>query len=128
MTKHRLLFTLPLVLAPWVAPSAMTAEEASGAVECEIRATTVPGGVRLQPVAVARMPVSGTYAFVATARNAGSTSNTSQSGTFDLEAGEERVLGDVILGLGEGASHVARLTLRWGDREVSCGEDYPRKA
>lgn len=106
-------------------PSVLMAANVSDAVRCEIRTTSVPGGVQLQPVAIASVPISGTYVFVATARGDSSTSNTSLSGTFDLDAKEDRVLGSTILSLGDRASYAAHLTLRWDDQEVTCREEWP---
>ncbi len=125
MGTPRYLFTLSLFLVPWLAPGAVMAVEVSEAVLCEIRVTAVPGGVKLQPVASAGLSVSGTYEFVATSRADGSTSNSSQSGTFDLDADTEHVLSSTILGMSDGRSYEAHLTLWSDDQDVVCRDEYP---
>ena len=138
MAMPRFLSALPLFLVPWLTLSLSKAAEApdavwslskvaegSDAVRCEIRTMAVSGGVQLEPVASASAPIAGTYEFVATSRADGSRSSTSQSGTFDLEVEEEQVLSSTTLGVSDGRSYEAHLTLRSDDQNVLCRDEYP---
>jgi hypothetical protein len=109
-------------------PMAEIETKVSDGVLCEIRTTKVPGGVRLQPFASARVPTSGTYEFIATSHGAGGNANSSLSGTFDLQADEDLVLGNAMLSLESGASYAAHLTLVWEGGETSCIEPHPSQS
>jgi hypothetical protein len=109
---------IPLAFAQAPLPRGAAAG-ASVDVGCEIRATKVSGGVQLEGVVFARKPAAGEYEFVVS-KSGGGTSNTSQSGGFELDARQESVVGEVTLG--GGGSAKARLTVRWDGGEASCSQ------
>lgn len=119
-----LLLALPLIpVALAHAPSpegAASAEE----VQCDIRATPMSGGVRLEGLVLSEQALSGTYAFEVRKQGAGGTSMSTQSGEFETSA-EREVVGEVGLGLERGASYSAKLTISWPGGEVSCVQRYP---
>ena len=85
---------------------------------CEIRASRVSGGVLLEAVAVSNKPISGTYEFSVRNESPAGSSNTSQSGEFEIRAGAETVLSEVALSGGGTAKADLRLT--WPGGETSC--------
>ena len=118
---HYLLLALPLIPLAWSQASlshVAGATQATPDVSCEIRSTKVGGGVQLEGVVVARKPTAGDYEFVVRKSGGGGTSNSSQSGDFELGARQESVVGDVMLG--GGGSYDADLTIRWKGGKASC--------
>jgi hypothetical protein len=123
MWKSLYLLALPLVPLAWTQSSqshGTVAAQASVDVGCEIRTTKVSGGVRLEGVVFARKPATGEYEFVVSKSGGGGTSNSSQSGDFELGARQESVVGEVMLG--GGGSSKAHLTVRWDGGRTSCSE------
>lgn len=120
-----LLLALPLIpVALAHAPSpegAGSAEE----VRCDIRATPMSGGVRLEGLVLSEQALSGTYAFEVRKQGAGGTSMSTQSGEFETSAERQEVVGEVGLGLERGASYSAKLTISWPGGEVSCVQQHP---
>ena len=122
MRKSLYLLALPLIPLAWAqsSPSHGTVAQASIDVNCEIRTTKVPGGVRLEGVVFARKPATGEYEFGVSMSGGGGTSNSSQSGDFELDARQESVVGEVMLG--GGGSSKAHLTVRWDGGKASCSD------
>jgi hypothetical protein len=123
MLKSLYLVAVPLIPLAWAQSSLShntKATQASVDVGCEIRTTKVPGGEQLEGVVFARKPAAGEYEFVVSKSGGGGTSNSSQSGDFELGARQESVVGEVTLG--GGGSAKAHLTVRWSGGEASCSE------
>ena len=121
MLKPVYLLALPLIPLAWAQSSlshSTKATQASGEVGCEIRTTKVPGGMRLEGVVHARKPATGEYEFVVSKSGGGGTSNSSQSGDFELDTRQESVVGEVTLG--GGGSAKAHLSVRWDGGKASC--------
>jgi hypothetical protein len=95
------------------------------AVHCEIRATAMPGGVRLEGAVLSRTRLAGSYSFKVAKRGRGGTSSSSQSGEVLAAAGIEEVVGEVGLGLERGASYSAELAIRRPDGRTACVSIYP---
>ena len=116
-----LLLVLSLIPLAWSQASlshVAGATQTTPDVSCEIRSTKAAGGVQLEGVVSARKAASGEYEFVVRKSGGGGTSNSSQSGDFELGARQESVVGDVTLG--GGGSYDADLTIRWKGGKASC--------
>jgi hypothetical protein len=119
---------VPLALAHAPAPEGIGTGTAADPVRCEIRATAMPGGVRLEGTVLSDRALAGSYAFNVEKRGGGGTSSSSQSGDFEAAAGAEEVVGEVGLGLERGASYRAELTIRWPGGEAACVREHPQRA
>lgn len=104
-----------LALAPQESATAASAE-----VGCKIKAVQTGGGVRLEGIATAKSPVSGSYELVVTKSGGGGTSNSVQSGEFTAGPGHESTLGQVSLGLESGAFYTAILKIEWSGGSTKC--------
>lgn len=111
---------LGLVPAAFAFFPAETAAAPSGGVSCKIKAVPSRGGVRLEGVATAKSPVSGSYELKVTTGGGGGSSNTVQSGEFTARPGEESTLGEVSLALESGSFYSAVLTLKWSGGSTKC--------
>ena len=92
---------------------------------CEVRATKVAGGIRLQAVAFSSSASSGEYELTVDKSGGGGSSNTSQGGDFEVGSGGESVLSEVTLS--GGGSAVAELTVTWSGGGT-CKARYPDSA
>jgi hypothetical protein len=109
----------PLAAAA-LAHDATLATAGSGPVTCSIRTVPVAGGVRLDAVAMAKKPVSGTYRLSVGSDSDGSSNTIVQGGEFDAAPGAESVLSTVMLGSEAGDGFEARLTVKWPGGSASC--------
>jgi hypothetical protein len=128
----KLLFVLALPLAPVAAiyggaPVSQVQAQASAEVECEIRTRTTSGGVELEGVVASETPISGSYEFDVRKAGTAGTSNSAQSGDFEMQSGEE-VIGHVGLSLEQGASYKAKLVVQWPGGETTCLASGPDEA
>lgn len=128
----KIFFVLALPLAPVAtlyggAPEGLVQVQASSEVECKIRTTTTASGVELEGVVASGTPISGTYEFDVRKAGSAGTSNSAQSGDFDMQSGEE-VIGQVGLGLEQGASYEAKLVVQWPGGETTCVASGPDEA
>jgi hypothetical protein len=128
----KLFFVLALPLAPVAtiyggAPEGLVQAHASAEVECEIRTKTTTGGVELEGVVASGTPISGTYEFDVRKSGSAGTSNSAQSGDFEMQTGEE-VIGYVGLSLERGASYKAKLVVQWPGGETTCLASGPDEA
>jgi len=89
---------------------------------CEVRATKVPGGLRLEAIVSGQGGNSGEYQFEVRKSAGGSSSTTAQGGTFEVGAGQETILSEVTLS-GAGTP-VAELSVEWANGET-CAARYP---
>lgn len=94
-------------------------QEAAGAeLTCEIRSSSVAGGVLLEAVALSTKKISGTYELTVRNDSPAGSSSTSQSGDFESTPGTETVLSEVALS--DGGKRTASLHLFWSGGETSC--------
>jgi hypothetical protein len=118
---------LPFAFAPVGASSAASDTPAAlakeGPMTCDIQITQVPGGIRLQPIALSDVNVSGTYQFAVSKSGGGNTSMTSQGGPFSAQAGRAVVLSDSAFDAR--GSLAATLTIYWQGGSLSCEKRYP---
>jgi hypothetical protein len=90
------------------------------AIECIIRAEPDQQVLRLEAIARSDAPVIGQYRFsVAKASETGSSRN-AQSGTFVLQAGQERVLTTIILDRSAIGNYRAELLLQSDRERFTC--------
>lgn len=126
---------LQAILALFLAPFGVAdgsdvamASKTAKALSCEIRSTDIRGGVRLEAVVVGHGRASGEYEFVVAKSGSGGTSNVSQGGDFEVDAGRETVVGEVTLGSGEKARVRARLTVTSANGRNSCEDSFPHRS
>jgi hypothetical protein len=115
---------VPLAAAHGGAESRDDGKAGSPEVQCEIRATSLASGVKLEGVVVSSRPLAGRYDFQVRKTGRAGTSNSAQSGEFETRRGDEAI-GQVGLGLERGASFEAELVLRWDGGETSCAVRGP---
>lgn len=120
---RKLSYTAPFLLG--AAPALLMLASSGAAaddVSCRIDAEASHGSVRLEGLATAKTPVSGTYNLTVTTRGGGSTSNSEQGGVFNAGPGRESRLSQVDLGLNPGASYSATLRLEWPGGSHTCSK------
>lgn len=101
-------------------PVLVDAPLAVEAVQCDVRTTRTPHGVRFDARAFsAANPSSGEYEFVITKRDRNGASDIVQGGVYDLIAGEDQSLGSAEIGVERNGNYHARLVLRDSDG-VAC--------
>jgi len=82
------------------------------AVTCEVRSRRTSNGLLIQARAFADRDISGEYDLVITKSGSAGSSDISQSGALDLEAGSSALLGENEISVERGARVRATLTLR----------------
>ena len=113
-TAFTLLFCLIFASVSFSAEPTMT-------IGCHIRATTQNGMLRLEAVATARRPVTGTYRFEISKESSTGTSQNMQSGAFRVDTDRDQTLTTVILDGSALGHYRAELTLQSpGSGSVSC--------
>ena len=122
--RTRYALPMPMLLLAYATPvQADKLTVLSAAVAgCEVRATKVPGGLRLEAIVSAQGGSSGEYQFEVRTSGGGSSSTTAQDGTFEVGAGQETILSEVTLS-GAGTP-VAELSVEWVNGET-CTARYP---
>ncbi len=75
-----------------VAAASVVPANAVAAVECEIHATAVPGGLRLESVVYGMPGSSGAYQLTLARSGAGGSSNVSQGGDFEIDGSGQAVV------------------------------------
>ncbi len=88
---------------------------------CEIRTIASGGMITIDGVLQASRAVGGTYGFRVAGGGSGGSSTIQQGGEFSARAGEEVVLGNVMLGA-RGARYDVVLTVEAGGRTLRCEE------
>lgn len=81
-------------------------------ITCDVRSRRTANGLLIQARAFANRDVSGEYALVITKSGPAGSSDISQSGALDLEAGSSALLGENEISVERGARVRATLTLR----------------
>jgi len=104
------------VLAEAPRPAPVHVERAQHAsydvVTCEVRSRRTANGLLIQARAFADRDISGEYDLVITKSGSAGSSDISQSGALDLEAGASALLGENEISVERGARVRATLTLR----------------
>ena len=117
--------TAPLALGLGVMAAAMlsggtkvSAKAARGPVRCEIKVTSLGGGVELQGVVFADAAIHGAYALQVSSAGGGR-SNINQAGRFSAGPDGPVKLGSVRLG-GDNGTYRATLKVTWNGEEIEC--------
>lgn len=101
----------PEVITPaYVEPARYASHD--NAVTCEVRSRRTSNGLLIQARAFADRDISGEYDLVITKSGSAGSSDISQSGALDLEAGSSALLGENEISVERGARVRATLTLR----------------
>lgn len=123
--KRRGLQPAPLALGLGLMAAALqsggakvSAETAGGPVRCEIRVTSLGGGVELQGVVFADAAINGAYALQVSSSGNGR-SNVNQAGRFSASPDGPAKLGSVRLG-GDSSTYRATLKVTWNGEEIEC--------
>lgn len=93
---------------------------AAPAIECAIRTMPQSGYVRIDAVAKSIRVASGHYRFLIDKQSDSGTSSNTQSGSFALDAGQERVLTTVVLDQSAAGHYRAELTLESNLGRLTC--------
>jgi hypothetical protein len=93
---------------------------AATAIECVIRAEPETDLLRIEAVARSAAPASGRYRLLVAKRSAGGSTNSTQSGTFTLEPGRERVLTTIVLDRSAIGHYRAELSLQSDQETWTC--------
>lgn len=107
-------FGVPIAAGP------AAAEAAPSAIKCDIRTTAEDGLLRIEVVATAARPTTGSYRLVVTKTSATGISENHQSGSFELSPGDETVLTTIILDGSARGHYRASLIVESGLGRISC--------
>lgn len=88
--------------------------------ECQIRVSTMPDGLRLEAMANASASVIGTYRLTVAKDSASGSSQNLQSGEFKLDAGQQQILSTLVLDRSAIGHYRATLSLEWEHGSESC--------
>jgi hypothetical protein len=123
--RKRHCLTAPVALGLGVVAAAMlsggtevNAEAARGPVRCEIKVTSLGGGVELQGVVFADAAIHGDYALQVSSAGSGR-SSINQAGRFSAGPDGPAKLGTVRLG-GDNGTYRATLKVTWNGEEIEC--------
>jgi hypothetical protein len=89
-------------------------------IECVIRAQPEKDFVRLQAVVRSETPIAGQYNFVIAKQSSTGSSSNTQSGTFALQAGAEKVLTTLVLDRSAIGHYRAELSLQSDRGRFTC--------
>lgn len=92
--------------------------KAGGSLTCAIEVGQFGGGLELQVLISAPRDTTGSYRLSVTKSGGGGSADINQSGGFELQGGQPRVVSSVSLG-GQGA-YTARLSVTADGRTVDC--------
>lgn len=95
-------------------------ESTAGSLHCEIVTQSVSQNLEMRAVVWSSEVATGTYSFVVTKLGVSARSNVAQSGLFDVEPLEKRIVGSVMVNTSRGDRYFARLSAHSGDDEVIC--------
>ncbi|SDB08508.1 curli-like amyloid fiber formation chaperone CsgH [Bauldia litoralis] len=102
-------------------PVESASKGAHAPVRCVINAGASGGMISLQGLVGADAAIVGSYQFRVKNAGGGGSANISQGGDFALAAGEEAMVGQVMLGQ-NGAVYDARLTVTVDGETIECAE------
>lgn len=108
-------------LSPIFGPIEASAKAAdNAAISCRIRAAETADGLRIEAVARSKKPLSAGYTFSVVKNSASGSSRNQQSGEFETDGTNEKVLTTVVLDRSAIDHYTARLSLKWDEERVSC--------
>ncbi|MFC0239164.1 curli-like amyloid fiber formation chaperone CsgH [Rhodopseudomonas telluris] len=107
-------FGVPIATGP------AAAKAPPAAIACDIRTTTEDGLLRIEAIATAAKPTTGTYRLVVTKSSATGISENHQSGSFELNSDGETVLTTIILDGSARGHYRASLIVESGLGRISC--------
>ena len=110
---------LPLAVF-WNVVSAMPVEGKRMLLGCRIDVAADGDAIRIEAVAHSREKVRGSYRFALNKASANGTSQNMQSGNFDLQANQEKILSTVFLSASDAGHFQAQLVLNSNSGSVSC--------
>ena len=110
---------LPLAIF-WTLVSAMPVEGKRMLLGCRIDVAADGDAIRVEAVAHSRENVRGSYQFALHKSSASGTSRNMQSGNFDLQANQEKILSTVFLSASDADHFQAQLVLNSNTGSVSC--------
>jgi hypothetical protein len=87
---------------------------------CRIRVTAEGEAVRIEAVATSREDVTGNYRLDIDKRSRDGASHNVQSGRFNLEADQEKILSTTFLGVSDADQFQAKLVVHSNSGSVSC--------
>lgn len=123
-------FWIPLVALPLVLGCAATASVSSTVIpsspQCEIRATGVPGGLRLESVVHGAPGSSGSYQLSLVRSGAGGTSNVSQGGDYEIDGAGEVVVSVTEFNRSVRDHYNIEMTVEGVFGKVHCSHDASR--
>ena len=122
MSNRRTVFAEALLLLAifWTVVSAMPAEGKRMLLDCRIDVAADGDAIRIEAVAHSRENVRGSYRFALHKSSANGTSQNMQSGNFDLQANQEKILSTVFLSASDADHFQAQLVLNSNSGSVSC--------
>jgi hypothetical protein len=108
-------------LSPIFGPIEAAAKVAdNAAISCRIRAAETADGLRIEALARSKKPLSAGYTFSVVKDSASGSSCNQQSGEFETDGANEKVLTTVVLDRSAIDHYTARLSLKWDEERVSC--------
>lgn len=95
-------------------------ESTVGSLHCEIVTHSVSQSLEMKAVVWSNDMATGSYSFIVTKQGVSGRSNVAQSGLFEVEPSERRIVGSVMVNASQGDRYLARLSVRSGGDEVIC--------
>ena len=95
----------------------------TGPLDCEIAVSTGRYGRTYEGLVHAAQDARGSYELTINKRGASGRAMISQSGTFDIAAGDSETLGQATFGGLPPSAVIAELTLRWNGETLTCDND-----
>ena len=122
MSNRRAVFAEAILLLAifWTVVGAMPAEGKRMLLGCRIDVAADGDAIRIEAVAHSREKVRGSYRFALNKASANGTSQNMQSGNFDLQANQEKILSTVFLSASDAGHFQAQLVLNSNSGSVSC--------
>ncbi len=95
-------------------------ENTVGSLHCEIVTHSVSQSLEMKALVWSNDKATGSYSFIVTKQGVSGRSNVAQSGLFEVEPSERRIVGSVMVNASQGDRYFARLSVRAGGDEVIC--------
>ena len=90
------------------------------AIGCRIQVTAEGDAIRIEAVATSREDATGNYRLDVQKRSRNGASHNAQSGRFDIEADQEKILSTTFLGASDADHFQAKLVIQSNSGSVSC--------
>ena len=103
--------------------TAQSGQTQTGPLDCEIAVSTGRYGRTYEGLVHAAEDASGSYELTINKRGASGRAMISQSGTFNVAAGDSETLGQATFGGLPPSAVIAELTLRWNGQTLTCDND-----